>query len=517
LKALIVTGTLARQLVQDNVKQSHARAEVLSLPTQVAALMTPEYVSSRLSRMALQGFDLVMLPGMMRGDVSPVSRKIGIPAFKGPKHAADLPLVLDRLKEIKLSTVMPACELMKDAIRRRALRQLASINKKGVPAMVVGRGRRMLGIGGTAPMRVLAEIVDASTMHEKTIASWARYFADSMADIVDIGMVVGGGHVKEAQRAVRAAKRAVSVPVSIDTNDVQEMRAAVRARADMILSINAANMEQVARFASRVPVVVTPASNEKSWPKDAIRRVEQLEENLVQARKLGFRTLIADPVLSPIFMPSLIESLIAYRNFSQRHPQIPILCGVGNTIELMDGDSAGASLVLAGIASEVRASILLVTEASDKTRGCVREMSTAAKMATLAKARSSPPKDLGLDLLMLKEKRIKQEHYEASLEVGVPVVSEAKGQRFIYDPRGCFKMALDRDAKQIVLYYYIYGESMPRLVIKGKDALAISRAAIRRSLISRLDHAAYLGIELEKADIALRTQKSYVQDQSIFS
>jgi dihydropteroate synthase-like protein len=144
-------------------------------------------------------------------------------------------------------------------------------------------------------------------------------------------------------------------------------------------------------------------------------------------------------------------------------------------------------------------------------------MSTAAKMVTLAKARGSPPKDLGLDLLIFKEKRIKQEDYDASGEVGVPVVAEAKRERFIYDPKGCFKLALDRDAMQIVLYYYIYGESRPRLVIKGKDPLATFRAAIERSLISRLDHAAYLGIELEKADIALRTQKSYVQDRPIFS
>ncbi len=517
MRALIVTGKLARKLVEDNVKQSRVRAEVLSLPNEVAALMTPKFVSDRLGCMPLQGFDLVMLPGMMRGDVSSVSRKIGIPAFKGPKHAADLPLVLDRLKEIKLSTVMPACELLKDAIRRRALRELLSINKKGVPAMAIGRGRRALGIGGTAPMRVLAEIVDASTMDEKTIVSWARYFADSGADIVDIGMVAGGGHAKEAQSAIRAVKRVLPVPVSIDTNDVQEMRAAVRARVDLILSINAANMEQVARFASRVPVVVTPASDEKSWPEDAGRRVEQLEENTLQARRLGFRMVIADPVLSPIFMPSLIESLMAYRNFSQRHPQIPILFGAGNTVELMDGDSAGANLLLAGIASEVRASILLVTEASDKTRGCVREMSTAARMATLARMRGSPPKDLGLDLLMLKEKRIKHEHYDASLEVGVPVVWEAKRQRFVHDPKGCFKMALDRDAKQIVLYHYIYGASMPRLVIRGRDPLAMSRAAVRRSLVSRFDHAAYLGIELEKADVALRMQKSYVQDQPIFS
>ena len=480
-------------------------------------MMTPEYVSKMLSRMDLQGYDLVMLPGMMRGDVSSVSRKIGHPTFKGPKHAADLALVLDRLKEIKLSTVMPACELLKDTIHRRATRELASINKKSVPAIIIGKGGRLRGIGGTAPMRVLAEIVDASTMSEKMIASWARYFADSGADVVDIGMVAGGGHAREALRAVRAARRVVSLPISIDTNDVQEMRAAVRAGADLILSVNAENMEHVARFASRVPVVVTPASEEKSWPQDPTKRVEQLEENIAQARGLGFRSVIADPVLSPIFMPSLAASIMAYHNFSERHPEIPILFGVGNTIELMDGDSAGAILLLAGIASEVRASILLVTEASDKTKGCVSEASTAAKMATLAKLRESPPKDLGLDLLILKEKRIKQEPYDASLEAGVLSVSEARRQRFICDPKGCFKITMDRDAGQLVLYHYIYGRSAPTLVVKGGNPLAISRAAIGRGLISRLDHAAYLGIELQKADVALRTQKSYIQDQPIFS
>jgi dihydropteroate synthase len=35
-------------------------------------------------------------------------------------------------------------------------------------------------------------------------------------------------------------------------------------------------------------------------------------------------------------------------------------------------------------------------------------------------------------------------------------------------------------------------------------------------LVSTLDHAAYLGSELAKAEVALRTGKEYIQDSSLF-
>jgi dihydropteroate synthase len=35
-------------------------------------------------------------------------------------------------------------------------------------------------------------------------------------------------------------------------------------------------------------------------------------------------------------------------------------------------------------------------------------------------------------------------------------------------------------------------------------------------LVSRLDHAAYLGSELAKAEIALKTGKEYIQDRGLF-
>lgn len=48
-------------------------------------------------------------------------------------------------------------------------------------------------------------------------------------------------------------------------------------------------------------------------------------------------------------------------------------------------------------------------------------------------------------------------------------------------------------------------------VITGTDAKAICETIIREELISRLDHSAYLGRELEKAEIALEHGLEYEQ------
>ena len=39
---------------------------------------------------------------------------------------------------------------------------------------------------------------------------------------------------------------------------------------------------------------------------------------------------------------------------------------------------------------------------------------------------------------------------------------------------------------------------------------------LRLGLVSRLDHAAYLGGELAKAEVALRVGRDYVQDAALF-
>ncbi len=52
--------------------------------------------------------------------------------------------------------------------------------------------------------------------------------------------------------------------------------------------------------------------------------------------------------------------------------------------------------------------------------------------------------------------------------------------------------------------------------VRGENAEAVMGEVMRRGLVSRLDHAAYLGGELGKAEVALRTERSYVQDVELF-
>lgn len=48
-------------------------------------------------------------------------------------------------------------------------------------------------------------------------------------------------------------------------------------------------------------------------------------------------------------------------------------------------------------------------------------------------------------------------------------------------------------------------------VITGSSAKAVCDTVIQEGLISRLDHSAYLGRELQKAEIALKNDLDYVQ------
>jgi dihydropteroate synthase len=54
-------------------------------------------------------------------------------------------------------------------------------------------------------------------------------------------------------------------------------------------------------------------------------------------------------------------------------------------------------------------------------------------------------------------------------------------------------------------------------IIKGKTAEDVYRKIAEMALVSSVDHAAYLGSELAKAEVALRTGKEYIQDSAMFT
>ena len=216
-----------------------------------------------------------MIPGLIRGDTSVITKAFGVQTFKGPRYAADLPTVLDSLGEVQLSTVVPACDLLREQLQKKAMQEIehaeqnreALLKKPG--SMLIGD----LAVGKDFPMRVLAEIVDAPSMDKETIQRLAKHFVQGGADIIDVGMVAGESRPSDARRIVEAVKEVVDVPVSIDSLDPAEIREAVQLALDLVLSADAGNIEAIASCVADVAVVVIPTNQRQGiFPKKAEER-----------------------------------------------------------------------------------------------------------------------------------------------------------------------------------------------------------------------------------------------------
>jgi dihydropteroate synthase-like protein len=522
LKILVVTGKLAFETVSQNVAESDYDVDVRPLPVSVAAFITPQLAAQSLVKAGVTGYDLILLPGTVRGDVTPVEEVTGVPTFKGPSNMNDISLLLGLLDSVELSKTASATEHLSEAQNERALSEIrraeenwrALLEQHG-GLLIEGNGHQV-PVGNAFPMRVIAEIVNAPTLELEAVRERARYYQREGADIVDIGMLAGRSNPEAARILVEEVKSAVDLPVSIDTLDSSEIIAAVDAGADLVLSVDAGNMEDIAPHVSDVPAVVLPSNmREGLIPQRAEERVNLLTNNIERATKLGIKKIIADPVLEPAIKPGLLESLNAYRLFRERDRETPVLYGLGNVTELIDVDSTGVNGILAALAAEVEANLLFIPEHSSKAKKSVRETSRAARMMYLAKRRETPPKDLGLDLLVLKEKRWRELQHDASSERGARVIQATPEEDGALDRLGWYKILVDRISDDIVALHFDKSES-PGAVVRGKNAREVYQTIIREGLVGNLDHAAYLGKELHKAELAVLLGRSYVQDEPLF-
>ena len=82
------------------------------------------------------------------------------------------------------------------------------------------------------------------------------------------------------------------------------------------------------------------------------------------------------------------------------------------------------------------------------------------------------------------------------------------------DPKGYFLIKLYPDTKEIGVGYCTPDNKL-QAKIKGNTAVEIVNTLIREKMISSLQHAADMGIELSKAEIALKKGLDYVQDDPL--
>jgi dihydropteroate synthase-like protein len=421
---------------------------VIMLNISVAALMDTQFIAKNLRRAGYHentgtGKTEIIIPGRCRGELGLIEaacKELGLEDFtveRGPVDLRDIPEYF-------------------------------------------GFGHKKLELA-TLPREtsVIAEIADAPLLRREEVLERARYYLASGADIVDIGCLPGENfpHLEETVKAMKEER----MKVSIDSLKTEEITRAVRSGADMILSINSTNLAALdaldAPDAERCIPVVIPDIN---------RSIDSLLRNIEAVERHGCENYIIDPILDPIGF-GFRDSLDRFIEVEKRIPDRKKLMGVGNIIELTDGDSTGLNALLAGFIVESGIEYVLTTEASNRTWGSVKELDLALRMMTYAVREKVLPKGIAEDLLTVKQ--------EVEYFSGEEIRSFHAG---VKDTN--FRIFID--GSKIHLFnrdIYLTGEDPDEIFSRLPD-------------LKDSSHAFYLGRELEKARTALLLKKRYRQD-----
>lgn len=525
MNVLIITGNLAYPLIKDVLCDVDENVIVHAADTQVAAFLTPRQIIKEVKENfadKLKNIDIILVPGLIKKDTSEIIDSLNIPTFKGPTDGADIAMVINLLNSIELSTSKPADKLIQEQKRKEALKFIENFenNEKLKEELLKKHNNilvRNLAVGEDFPMRVLAEIANAPFLSKDELINKCQLFVDAGADMIDIGMAAGEDYSYKIPELINTIRPIVGDrPLSIDTLNPKEIKVACENGIDLVLSLDLGNYDEVINTLKKhdVPAVLLPTNFSESFtpstPEDRITTMKDL------IKKTEGLTYIVDMILDPINSSSIVESIIACDEFHKIN-NAPMFFGVGNVTELMDADSGGVNALLAGIGMELGVSILFTPEESGKTRGSVKELAIASKMMFLAKHRGSIPKDLGINLVEFKDKSRRFQEPILDSE-NLKIINADDEIKFTRDPKGSFKISVDygtklENSKIIVVHFK---KNKPDLIFEGVTAKQLYSQIIKEGLVTRLEHAAYLGAELEKAEIAMITRKDYVQDFKLF-
>ena len=428
---LFVTGRLAADALQKTLDRLELEFEyeVAVLGGSVAALMRTEWIARRLPDDC--GCGQVMIPGLCRGDLATIEAKVGVPVIRGPKDLKDLPAFFGQ-----------------------------AVDLEGY---------------GEYKAQILAEIVEAYRMPFADILTQAEYFRASGADLIDLGCPPMEAFPGVGEVVTGLKERGFAV--SIDTFDSQTIREADAAGVDLLLSVNAQNVDIVPDL--RCKVVVIPDFGEG---------LESLERNIRRVDALG-ASYIIDPILDPISF-GFTASLERYCETRRRYPEAEMLMGLGNLTELTDADSVGINAVMAGVIAELGIDYVLTTEVVSWARGAVRELDLARKLMHYALLNRVLPKGLEDGLVALKDTPF-ETYSEAELR---------DMQRRVRDKN--YRIFANRE------WIFVFNRET---FLRGIDP---------HKLFAALDapdpgHAFYLGRELERAALAVLLGKKYTQESPL--
>ncbi|MEM2757017.1 MAG: dihydropteroate synthase-like protein [Sulfolobales archaeon] len=503
MKILVVTSVSAYDLAKEivnNIKDHEV--DICKLDYPVASLMTTSYIAKELSNKISKEYDYVIIPGLAIGDASIVRNVVKTEVIKGPKYLGDLPDVIKFIESgVKFSTKLPADDIIRDYIA----------TKYGVESRRLLEVKEGIDLNGLRiPLRpppiilVYEVMMREDSDYLKVLERISRALGQG-ADLIVIGLPVEHKvSVNTLKKLLNDIKSELHIPIGIDvqTPDVFNY---LEAGPDLIMNVDMNNINLLSNFKDKGVVIIPTATTPTGF-------IKSLKKSVEEAIKLGFSKVIIDPLLKPLqlgFVESLVNYYIASKEFNY-----PLMMGFSNIYELIDADTHSTIALLTSIAMEIGVSMVLITEESRKSLNSLNEAVKAREMIYRAYIRKSPPIDVGIDLLIVKEKKSKSvKAPEINVETHVvPKESLSRINDEVY-----FKIYVDELRKTIVVDVHTTrnGECVKRYI--GNDAPSLWRIITKDYPTLSKDHYSYLGYELCKAETALKLGRSYLQDYPLFS
>jgi len=234
------------------------------------------------------------------------------------------------------------------------------------------------------------------------------------------------------------------------------------------------------------------------------RSLEAIVGAVERAREVGVSKIAVDPVVG-IPLVDFSSTVDRYRRASQLN--LPMVFSSANVVEEVEADSLGVHALLAVLAVELGASIYHVVEDSYKTIHSVSEAREALRLATEAYRRKETMRGYYSRLLAIKQANPPEK----------PTIGP--GERIDYvepmwDRRGYVRIEVDHERGVIVAAYIGYRGDI--VIVEGTHGPSLARALARKAGLDP-EHAAYLGYELAKAELALKLGKSYIQDEDLIA
>ncbi len=511
MKILLVTSRAASSIVKEIVEELRKKYSeieislyVVNYPT-VASSFSANILEKQVPKDVIRRYDMVIVPGLTKGDLSKWSKETGIPIYKGTIHAIDIPLLMEAIVSgVKLSEKIPADYVLRERIKR-VLKDLILRERSKNKVVIDYNGVRITN--RCPPLRIVSEIPPQLGVDESV--ELAKRYEEEGADIIVIGS--DGRNPEISISKISKISSYVNKPLGIDTNSLKEIVNALNKGISIVFSLTKEMILKLSNYSKQAIYVIIPDRGyEEPW--DISGRVDSILENVETARRLRFDKVIVDPILGPLPL-GLTPSLIAFYEIKKKIPDTPLVFSASNVIESLEADTHGVMGVLAGIAFELGASLFHVVEDAPYEYMNVAEARIALAMAEIAYARKSQERNLGVNLLVLKDNKIiRYKPIKSKRKIEVKEVLEPR-----IDRTGFFKIAINRRDNNIEVGFFKHGTvDEAELKIIGKHALSIGRKIIEEKPDISKQHALYLGYELAKAEIALKLGKNYIQDEELF-